>query len=121
MNEIKVVEKPWGSETWLCLNEKYCFKKITLKQGYLTSLQYHNFKHETTYVDKGRAIFHWHDENGVLQKKEVGPGFSVVLAPGQVHRFEALEELVMFEASTPEVHDVIRLEDSYNREGTSNP
>jgi mannose-6-phosphate isomerase-like protein (cupin superfamily) len=121
MSEVKVVEKAWGEERWLSLTDKYCFKRITLKQGHLTSLQYHEFKHETTYIESGTALFYWMDENKVVHSKEVGPGFSVVLKPFEVHRFEALTDLVLFEASTPEVHDVVRLEDSYGRKGTSNP
>ncbi len=117
----KIVEKPWGKEEWLGLTDRHCLKKITLNKGFLTSLQYHEKKEETTYIESGSALFYFHDERGELQSKEVGPGFSVTLLPGEIHRFEALEDLVMFEASTPEVMDVIRLEDSYNRKGTSNP
>jgi mannose-6-phosphate isomerase len=118
---MKVVEKPWGKEQWLSLDERFCCKIITVFKGCGTSLQYHNNKSETTYISSGRALFSFKNEKGELEKKEVGPGFYVYLKPGDIHRFEALEEVVLFEASTPEVHDVVRLEDSYGREGTSNP
>jgi len=117
LNEnYRVVEKPWGKEEVIEVNNVYCLKKITLNVGCKTSLQYHNKKHETIYIELGKAIATFKiDEK--LTSFEVGPGFNVVLSPGQIHRFEALETLVMFEASTPELNDVVRLEDSYNRVG----
>lgn len=119
---IKVVEKPWGREEWLSLTDRYCFKKITLWKGCKTSLQYHEKKVETTYIESGRAIVTYRPRDSEESLvREVGPGFNIHLNPGDVHRFEALEDLVMFEASTIEVDDVIRLEDSYGRKGTSNP
>lgn len=121
-NSHKIVEKPWGKEEWISLTENYCFKRITLWKGCVTSLQYHEFKEETTYIESGRAIV-THKPVGVEKEtvREVGPGFKIYLRPGDIHRFEALEDVVMFEASTIEVDDVIRLEDSYGRKGTNNP
>lgn len=123
-NSHKVVEKPWGKEEWISLTKNYCFKRITLWKGCKTSLQYHKHKEETTYIESGRAVV-WYctreetDSTGEpdkLSKREVGPGFKIYLRPGDVHRFEALEDVVMFEASTIEVDDVVRLEDSYGRQ-----
>ena len=91
-------------------------------KGCKTSLQYHEKKLETTYIESGRAIVTYRPVgSSETIVREVGPGFNVHLNPGDIHRFEALEDLVMFEASTIEVDDVVRLEDSYGRKGTSNP
>lgn len=119
----RFIQKPWGSETILGYTEKYCFKKIIIKKGYATSLQYHNLKIETSFVDSGTAKV-WLKRAGekdytVFEKVE--PGFILNLDRGDIHRIEALEDIVLFEASTPEIWDVVRLEDSYGREGTSNP
>ena len=55
INNQKIVEKPWGREIWLELNEKYCYKRIEIKAGFKTSYQFHNFKLETNYIIKGNA------------------------------------------------------------------
>lgn len=118
----KVVHKPWGKEEILSYNEHYCFKRITIFEGCATSLQYHRFKHETSYIDSGEAEYTYqNDVTSLLESKRIGAGFNVVLKPFEVHRFKALTEIVLYEASTPETWDVVRLEDSYGREGTSNP
>ena len=119
---FKVVEKPWGYEKYLSLNEFYCLKLIKINKGHVTSLQYHKFKRETTFIHEGKALV-------TLKRKgqeeystyEVGPGATLDLPVGDIHRIEALEDVIMFEASTPEVWDVVRLEDSYARAGTSEP
>lgn len=111
MNEYpKVVPKKWGQEIWYFLNDKYCFKQIYLNAGYFTSLQYHEKKHETITIANGHAIFYYMLE-GAIASKEVGPGFSITLEPLTIHRFKALTDLTMYECSTPEVDDVVRLED----------
>lgn len=108
----EIVEKPWGREMWLGLTDKFCFKRIEIKQGYKTSLQLHEFKSETIYLAEGSARFF---RNGT-QYDFVQEGFTVTIMPGDVHRFEALTDIVLYEASTPEIWDVVRLEDSYGRE-----
>ena len=118
---MKVVEKKWGREQWLCLNDKYCFKKITIFAGHRTSLQYHERKIETNFVASGTAIVSLENDKGEIVDQEVGPGYCVDLLPKQIHRFAAITEVTLFECSTIEVDDVVRLQDDYNREGTSNP
>lgn len=122
MSEIRVVEKPWGREEILDLNEFYCFKRITVFDGAGTSLQFHNEKVETTYVHSGNALFSYQDENGNVVKKMVGAGFVAKLPNKVVHRFEAVGgDVVLYECSTIHINDVVRLEDSYGRAGTSHP
>jgi mannose-6-phosphate isomerase-like protein (cupin superfamily) len=117
---FRVVNKPWGSESWLALNDKYCLKAIRINKGYVTSLQYHEDKRETSYIHEGRALVTLKRKNAKeYSTYEVGPGTVLDLPVGDIHRIEALEDVLLFEASTPEVDDVVRLEDSYGREGTS--
>jgi mannose-6-phosphate isomerase len=114
----KYVPKRWGGEEWLHLCEKYCYKKIHINAGELTSLQYHNHKEETNFIISGDAYYYSYVD-GKLEKKMVGPGFYVTLKPGEIHRFEAITDIVLMEASSPEIWDVVRIEDAYGREGTS--
>lgn len=111
----KIVRKPWGQEEWVACNDRYVLKIITLRKGYRTSLQYHRQKRETNYVDQGRIVCWLQQESGDITKIEMGPGSSFDVVPGRIHRVEALEDSRMFETSTPEVDDVVRIEDDFSR------
>jgi mannose-6-phosphate isomerase-like protein (cupin superfamily) len=110
MIENKLVLKPWGKEVWLCLCDEYCYKRIYINAGHKTSLQYHKEKKETNYIISGVARVFW--KNGWHDMKE--DDFFTV-EPGDIHRIEAVTDLVLQEVSTPHVDDVIRLEDVTNR------
>ena len=116
--EIKVVNKPWGRERWIAYDPDkltYVLKIIEIKKGTKTSLQYHEKKNESNFLDKGEALLHFHDENGNLQTKKIGEGTVIHVKAPAVHRIEALTDIRLIEASTPEVDDVIRIEDDSNR------
>lgn len=118
----RVVEKPWGREEWISLTDKYCFKRITIFEGCKTSLQYHNLKDETNFVHSGKAMVTFKSLEGEDYSKIVESGFILRCKPRDIHRIEALDgDVILYEVSTPEVDDVVRLEDSYGRKGTSNP
>lgn len=112
---MKTVFKPWGKEEWLELNDAYCYKRIYINAGYKTSYQYHNFKKETNYIISGKAEIWLENEEGVIDKKIMGPGDFYNVKPPKKHRVIALTDLIMQEVSTPEVDDVIRVEDDTNR------
>lgn len=109
------VEKPWGYELWWAQTDRYVGKQIHINKGHALSLQYHNRKDETIFVFKGRILFETRGADGVLQQREMGEGEAVHIAPPTVHRMTALEDTDLFEVSTPEVDDVVRLEDRYGR------
>ena len=109
------IEKPWGFEELITLNERYAFKRLFLKAGHRTSLQYHESKHETLYLVAGKASLEVHAEDGSIQRRSMAPGDFVELLPSTVHRASAEEDATFVEASTPEIHDVVRLEDDYGR------
>lgn len=119
---FKIVEKPWGVEIWFSLTSDYCLKQITIKKGHKTSLQYHEKKEETNVIVSGKAkvIVQYLPTRGFLTY-EANSGDFFHFKPGDIHRFEALEDLVMMEASTIHVDDVVRLSDDYQREGTKEP
>ena len=105
------VVKPWGYELWWARAKSYVCKLIVVEKGKRLSLQYHKRKHETIYVLRGRLKLR-------LGRREVvlAPGSSVPIPPGTVHRFQApYGRVTLFEASTPEVWDVVRLQDDYGR------
>jgi mannose-6-phosphate isomerase len=113
--QVERVDKPWGHEIVFALSEKYCGKVIFLRAGEQLSLQFHRVKDETIYVHSGRIELEIGDPGGPLDTEVVGPGRAFRLRPGVVHRWKALEDSVVLEASTPELDDVVRLEDNYGR------
>ena len=111
---MKRVEKPWGYELWWAQTDRYVGKLIHVNKGHALSLQYHNRKDETIYVHAGRILFEMQDGD-TLTKREMAPGDAVHVTPPTVHRMTAIEDSDIFEVSTPETDDVVRLEDRYGR------
>jgi len=111
-----LVTKPWGDEHWLQLNDRFCFKRIRITAGTRTSYQYHNKKFETNYIDEGFAeVWFGVDEQGNPIRYEAREHDFFSVPPGIRHRIIAKTDLVLLEASTPEVDDVIRLQDDAGR------
>jgi quercetin dioxygenase-like cupin family protein len=108
------VEKPWGYELWWARTDRYVGKLIHVNKGHALSLQYHNKKDETIYLHSGRILFEIQDGD-VLTSREMVPGESVHVTPPTVHRMTAIEDSDIFEVSTPETDDVVRIEDRYGR------
>jgi mannose-6-phosphate isomerase len=108
------VDKPWGYELRWAKTERYVGKIIHVDAGQALSLQYHRVKDETLLVWSGRIRFET-GRGDTRATREMGPGDSVHIAPGTVHRMTALETADIFEVSTPELEDVVRLEDRYGR------
>jgi mannose-6-phosphate isomerase-like protein (cupin superfamily) len=119
----KRVDKPWGHEIWWARTQRYVGKILHVKRGESLSLQYHNVKDETIRILSGRLLFETKakDDPGPLQKLELQPGDSFHITPLTLHRMTALEDTDVLEVSTPELDDVVRLEDRYGRAGTSRP
>ena len=119
----KRIDKPWGHEIWWARTERYVGKLLHVKQGESLSLQYHRVKDETIRLQSGRLLFETRPagEQGELTRIEMAPGDVFHIRPGTVHRMTALEDCDILEVSTPELDDVVRLEDRYGRAGTSVP
>lgn len=115
---VKRVEKPWGYELIYAATDRYCGKIIFIKAGEELSLQFHKKKDETIYVQSGRVEFAIGDPGKHVDTEVIAPGRSFHLAPGTVHRIRALEDTVILEVSTPELDDIVRLEDKYGRAET---
>ena len=108
------VDKPWGYELRWATTDRYVGKVIHVEAGHALSLQYHNVKDETILLWSGRLTFEI-EENGKRVSREMSPGDHVHITPGTVHRMTAIEDSDIFEVSTPELEDVVRLEDRYGR------
>ena len=112
---MQIIEKPWGSEEVVEINEKYMVKKLTMWAGHRCSLQYHNVKKETIYVLSGVLKIIQGQSLEQLMEKLYYAGDSITIPPGLIHRMEGVEDSVYLEASTPEMDDVVRLVDDYHR------
>ena len=108
------VDKPWGHELHWAKTDRYVGKILHVKAGHALSLQYHNVKDETIHLHSGRMLFEI-ERDGQLTKHEMRPGESVHVTPKTVHRMTAIEDCDILEVSTPELDDVVRLEDRYGR------
>ncbi len=115
------VEKPWGYEIWYAWTDQYVGKIIHVNKGHKLSLQYHDYKDETSYLLKGRLLLTKGATADALTVTEVGEGHQWRNEPGEIHTIEGVEDSDVLEVSTPHLDDVVRLKDSYGREGTNAP
>ncbi|HLB58986.1 MAG TPA: cupin domain-containing protein [Bdellovibrionota bacterium] len=114
---MRRVEKPWGFELIFAETDKYVGKILHINAGEQLSLQYHKQKDETIYVAQGVLKLEISDQRNppAIKERIMKVGEHQRITPGMVHRFSALETCELFEVSSPEIHDVIRLEDRYGR------
>ncbi|TMD28309.1 MAG: cupin domain-containing protein [Chloroflexi bacterium] len=118
----RIVPKPWGRERIWAHTDRYVGKVITIRAGQRLSLQKHRMKDEWILIQSGRLSLHHGADQGSMAVEVLGPGMQWHIPVGLIHRFEATDEDVeLIEISTPELDDVVRLEDDYGREGTNAP
>ena len=122
MSAVVKVDKPWGHEVRWAINNKYLGKILHINRSQKLSRQYHEIKDETIYVLQGILILELgrdESKNGQAEKiKVLETGESYRIKPGTIHRFCAPHErhVRLIEVSTPEIDDVVRLEDQYGRD-----
>jgi mannose-6-phosphate isomerase-like protein (cupin superfamily) len=112
------VEKPWGYEDRWAITDRYLGKILHIDAGQALSLQYHNAKDETILIVRGEMDLQLDDDSGELVTHRLREGDTVHITPGRKHRMTAVIDTDIFEVSTPEIDDVVRLEDRYGRTGT---
>jgi mannose-6-phosphate isomerase-like protein (cupin superfamily) len=112
---MRTVDKPWGHELVWAETERYVGKILHVKAGESLSLQYHRVKDETIMVLSGKLRFEHFDEGGAPSVVELAPREPFRIKPGLRHRMTAIEDTDIVEVSTPELDDVVRLEDRYGR------
>ena len=138
MEQVKKINKPWGYEKWIADGSpdfKYALKEILFRANFKSSIQFHEFKEETNYIQKGKGVLHYssvpidikkfrhgkYSECAIdeiisnLQKQELTPGMVFHVKPGIIHRVEAVEDLTLIESSTIELDDVYRINDEWER------
>ncbi len=114
----KRVEKPWGHELWWAQTERYVGKLLHVKAGHKLSLQYHEKKDETIHLWSGELLLVLDEGDGKgLVEHRLRQGHSYHVRPFTKHRMVAVTDCDILEVSTPEVEDVVRLEDAYGRAG----
>ena len=118
---VRRVEKPWGHELIWTETDRYTGKILVIEAGRRLSLQYHQRKLESILVVSGRVRLTLEDEDGQIRAEELGPGEARLIRVGRTHRYEAIERAEVFEVSSPEIDDVVRVEDDFGRQGTSAP
>lgn len=111
---IRRVPKPWGEEIIFAHTERYAGKVLCLRRGESLSLQYHERKDETIYLHAGEVRVDL-ESAGTRETRILRPGEALRFTPGTRHRMEGVQDSVLFEVSTPELDDVVRLEDRYGR------
>jgi mannose-6-phosphate isomerase len=115
------VEKPWGHEEIWAHTDKYVGKILQLETGKRLSFQYHEVKDEWIQVLSGRLLLTLENHDGVIEDRELGPGEGAPVPTGRRHRYTAIETCRLIEVSTPELLDVVRIQDDFGREGTFKP
>src|SRR5262252_8960249 len=120
------VDKPWGYELHWAKTDRYVGKILHINAGHALSLQYHNFKEETIRLQSGKLLYEIGppgdtNRDVALSRIEMNPGDSVHVAPRTIHRMTAVEDCDVLEVSTPELNDVVRLEDRYGRNYNDRP
>ena len=138
IQQVKKINKPWGYEKWIADGSpdfKYALKEILFRANFKSSIQFHEFKEETNYIQQGKGILYYsatpidvkkfqqgrYSEDEInkiisnLQKQELTPGMVFHVKPGIIHRVEAIEDLTLIESSTIELDDVYRIKDEWKR------
>jgi mannose-6-phosphate isomerase len=113
--EDRKVDKPWGYELRWAITDRYAGKVLHVKKGEALSLQYHERKDEYQYIVHGVVDIDLGGPDGDLTTRRMSVGDTLHITPGTRHRVTAIEDADIFEVSTPEIEDVIRLEDRYGR------
>ncbi len=109
------VDKPWGHELIWAHTDRYVGKILHIDAGHALSYQFHRVKDETIYVLSGTLRLHYAHGDEPSTMLELGPGSVFHVPTGLRHRFEAVDDVDLLEASTPELDDVVRIEDRYGR------
>jgi mannose-6-phosphate isomerase len=109
------VAKPWGYELRWAITDRYAGKILHIAKGEALSLQYHERKDEYQYLLRGAIDIEIGGSDGELTTHRMGAGDTLHITPGTRHRLTAVEDTDIVEVSTPEIDDVVRLEDRYGR------
>jgi mannose-6-phosphate isomerase len=108
-------EKPWGYELLWAWGDRYAGKFLHIRAGHRLSLQYHRVKEETMFIVRGRLTVEREAPSGEMETIDVQPGDVIHIPPGRRHRLAAIDDSDVLEVSTPELEDLVRLQDDFGR------
>lgn len=120
LDSIEIKPKPWGREIWFAWTRQYAGKILELNKGHRFSLQYHEKKCETQLILKGKIEFTYGTSVKKLKTVKLSAGEKIDIPPKLIHRVKALEKSVIFEVSSSELDDVVKLADDYGRSDRGN-
>lgn len=120
LREIIIKPKPWGREIWFAWTAAYAGKILEIEKGHRFSLQYHEKKYETQLIIEGKVKFTYGTNPKKLTEVTLHAGEKVDIPPRALHRAQALEKTIIFEVSTADLDDVVKLADDYGRTGKGN-
>jgi quercetin dioxygenase-like cupin family protein len=103
---LKEVRKPWGKELWIAQEKEYGGKILIIKEKQHTSQHYHKDKKETIYCFQGQVDIVLNDRVITLEE-----GDDITLVPRTVHRIIGKTNSILFEVSTAQLADVVRLKE----------
>ena len=118
---MTIITKPWGQEKILEKNKRYAGKLIIIDNGKSTSRQYHKVKHETLFLLQGKAIIEFGKPTELsyraykIDDKDNYEDRLFIIPPRTTHRLTGLIDCIFMEFSTPELSDIVRIEDDYGR------
>ncbi len=115
LSKIRIIKKPWGEERLFARNRKYAGKILIVRRGHRLSLQFHKKKDETLYLEDGLLRLVIGKARGKLGAKMVMSGETFTIPRKTIHRIEAIDTCRLIEVSTPELEDVVRIDDDYGR------
>lgn len=115
LESFKVTTKPWGRELLIDCNRAYALKQIVMNKGTRCSLQSHEQKLETIFIESGLIELEIVGQDGKPIFEKYGPSEAYCIEPGIIHRVTVLEDSVLYEVSTPELNDITRYEDDFGR------
>ena len=101
-SSIKLVPKGWGFEKWIVNNEEYCGKLLYFVKGKRCSWHYHHLKDETFYIQSGKILLRYSEEDELTSSDELilEKGDRFHITRGMRHQMTALEDTELFEFST---------------------
>ena len=112
---LAYIDKPWGNELVFAHTDRYAGKILFINKGHKLSRQYHKSKDETILVLNGVLVLELGSDDKITEI-QLNEGHAFRIEAGVVHRFCArYGEVKLVEVSTPELGDVVRVEDNYGR------
>jgi quercetin dioxygenase-like cupin family protein len=111
---LKEILKNWGKELWIAEEAEYGGKILIIKENKSTSQHYHKYKKETIYCFKGSVAIILTDRTVTLKE-----GDDITLLPKTMHSIIGKKDSILFEVSTPQLADIVRVQENLKKPSRS--